>query len=170
MKLPLTAILVAALAGQSSADTSPVNLTSSSTSASNYSADPSGRFGVGLMLGEPTGLSLKYFLTDSLAVDSGFGWGFHRETDPHLHADILWHKFDLFSVPDGQLPVYAGVGARIKFRDNQEDRVGLRLPIGVSYLLDDLPIDVFCEAGPVIDFAPSTRGGFTVGLGVRWWF
>jgi hypothetical protein len=136
----------------------------------NYADDMSGRFGLGIMMGEPTGLSWKYFLNHEFALDGGLGWSFRDETDPHLHADLLWHKFDLIPVPEGQLPVYVGVGGRVKFRDNREDRVGIRFPVGISYLFDDLPMDAFFEFAPIIDFAPSTRGGFNIGAGVRWWF
>jgi hypothetical protein len=132
--------------------------------------DLAGRFGLGLILGEPTGVSLKYFFNDNLAIDGAAGWSFRDETDLSLHSDLLWHKFDLISVPKGQLPFYIGAGARVKFRDNAEDEIGIRLPIGVSYIFDDIPLDVFFEVAPVVDFAPSTRGLFTAGIGARWWF
>ena len=132
--------------------------------------DPTHRFGAGLLLGEPTGASLKYFLTDKTAIDGAIGWSFHRETDLHLHGDFLWHKHDLFSVSEGQLSLYYGVGARVKFRDRADDQVGVRVPVGVSYLFERVPVDVFAEVAPVLDFTPSARGGFTAGIGVRWWF
>ena len=132
--------------------------------------DLSGRFGVGLILGEPTGVSLKYFFNDTVAIDGAVGWAFHHETDFYLHSDVLWHKFDLFSVPEGQLPFYVGVGGRVKFRDNEDDRIGVRVPFGVSYIFEDLPLDIFAEVAPVVDFVPSTHGGFTIGIGARWWF
>jgi hypothetical protein len=98
------------------------------------------------------------------------GWSFHRETDLYLHSDVLWHNFELFPVAQGQLPLYLGVGGRVKIREHAEDRLGVRVPIGVSYIFEDLPLDIFAEVAPVLDFAPSTRGGFTLGIGARWWF
>jgi hypothetical protein len=132
--------------------------------------DPTGRFGVGLILGEPSGVSLKYFWNETMAIDGAVGWSFHRETDLHLHSDVLWHNFDLFPVAEGQLPLYLGVGGRAKIREHEEDRLGVRVPIGVSYIFEDLPLDIFAEVAPVLDFTPSTRGGFTLGIGARWWF
>ena len=168
----VTLIGVAAQADDATSATTTTSANPAPMSTTGYRSgnDLSGRLGVGVLLGEPTGVSVKYFLNDTIAVDGAFGWSFHNETDPHLHADLLWHKFDLFSVPEGKLPVYVGVGGRVKFRDNNDDRVGFRLPIGVSYIFEDLPMDVFTEVAPIIDFTPSTRGGFNIGVGVRWWF
>jgi hypothetical protein len=132
--------------------------------------DPTGRFGVGLILGEPSGVSLKYFWNETMAIDGAVGWSFHRETDLYLHSDVLWHNFELFPVAKGQLPLYLGVGGRVKIREHEEDRLGVRVPIGVSYIFEDLPLDIFAEVAPVLDFTPSTRGGFTLGIGARWWF
>lgn len=129
------------------------------------------RFGAGLIIGEPTGASLKYYLSEKTAIDGAIGWGFHHETDLHLHGDYLWHFNDLFpSVSEGHLSLYVGVGARVKFRDNDDDRVGIRVPVGLSYMLENVPVDGFVEVAPVIDFTPSTRGGFTAGIGARFWF
>ena len=140
------------------------------TPSTTYAGKQDGRFGVGLILGEPTGASLKYWLNSTLAVDGAVGWSFDESTDLHLHADLLWHKFDLVQVPEGALPFYIGVGGRIKFRDNADERVGIRMPVGVSYIFDRIPVDIFLEVAPVIDFTPSTRGGFTAGIGARFWF
>jgi hypothetical protein len=130
----------------------------------------SGRFGAGLMLGEPTGVSLKYFMSDTLAVDGAIGWSFRDETDPYLHSDFLWHNFDLLPVPRGQLPVYVGIGGWAKFLESEDNRAGMRVPLGVSYIFDNLPLDIFAEIAPTVEFTPSTRGGFTAGVGARWWF
>jgi hypothetical protein len=136
----------------------------------NETSDMSGRLGLGVIFGEPTGVSLKYFFTDSIAIDGGAGWAFHHHTDFHLHSDILWHDFDLIPVPEGKLPLYLGVGARLKVEDHADDRFGIRVPVGVSYFFERLPIEMFGEVAPVLDVAPSPRGGLTAGVGVRWWF
>ena len=128
------------------------------------------RFGVGVILGEPSGLSLKYFLTDTFAVDGALGWSFHNETDFHIHSDALWHIHDLFDTNEGQLSLYFGVGARVKFREHAEDRIGVRIPLGVSYKFDRAPVDLFVEVAPIIDFTPSTDGSFSAAVGARYWF
>lgn len=129
-----------------------------------------GRFAAGLVLGEPTGASLKYWLDRRMAIDGAIGWSFYRGSDFHIHSDFLWHRYDVFHVSEGELPLYFGVGARVKFRDNADDLVGIRIPVGVSYLFQDVPVDVFFEVAPIIDVAPSLRGSFTVGVGARYRF
>ena len=158
---------VAALAADSSTTS---DLTASPTTSYGMGEGHATRFGAGLMVGEPTGASLKYFFTDKFALDGGVGWSFHRETDLHLHGDALWHVHDLFDTKEGQLSLYFGAGARVKFRENAEDRFGLRIPLGVSYKFDRAPVDVFVEVAPIIDFTPSTDGSFSVAVGARYWF
>ncbi|MGC3959719.1 MAG: hypothetical protein QM813_17865 [Verrucomicrobiota bacterium] len=171
MKTRNTAIVVALLSASVCAFADDASLSNTSSSGlRDLTSDVAGRFGIGVMFGEPTGLSMKYFATDKIAVDGGIGWAFHHETDLHLHSDVLWHEFDLIPVPKGKLPLYFGVGLRLKIEDHRDDRFGIRLPIGVSYLFEGLPLDVFAEIAPVLDVAPETEGSFTGGVGVRWWF
>ena len=131
----------------------------------------SGRFGAGVIIGEPTGLSLKYWLNDTMAVDGAAGWSYADDTDFYLHSDVLWHKFDLLRVPEGSLPLYFGVGGLVRFRnDNRDNEVGVRAPVGLSYIFDRIPVDIFVEIAPAIDVAPSVRADITGGIGVRYWF
>src|SRR5882672_6819329 len=130
-------------------DSSATNLDSASRlSLDGSPADGGTRLGVGLILGEPTGASVKYLFTDTFAIDGAVGWSFHDETDLQLHADALWHKHDLFDTSEGQFSLYFGVGGRVKFRDGAEDRVGVRIPVGVSYKFDRAPVDLFVEVAP----------------------
>jgi len=148
----------------------PATTTGGTSGSSITEGHSGGRFGAGLMLGEPTGATLKYWFNERMAIDGGIGWSFESDTDLHIHSDFLWHKFDVFSVSKGQLPLYFGVGARVKFRDDDSERFGIRAPIGVSYIFEDKPVDVFVEVAPVLDVAPSTRLGFMASIGARYWF
>jgi hypothetical protein len=128
------------------------------------------RFGVGLMLGEPTGASLKYWLTDKAALDAGVGWSFSDQDDFHIHADYLYHLFDLIPVDQGRLPVYFGGGPRVKFRENRDNLFGIRAVAGLAYLFENQPIDIFLEAGPIFDVTPDFEVKFTAAIGARYWF
>lgn len=148
--------------------TSPSSTTGSSSSSTE---DYVGKLGAGIIIGEPTGLSVKYFLNDTLAIDGAAGWSFDDHTEFYLHSDLLLHKFDLINVSKGRLPVYIGAGVLARFRDDEHDNeVGLRVPVGISYMFDGLPVDIFAELSPGIDLSPSTRIDFTGGVGIRYWF
>jgi len=127
------------------------------------------KFGVGLMVGEPTGASLKYWLSDVSAIDGLVGLSLD-DSDFSIHADYLYHFNDLVTLDENRLTVYVGGGPRYRVRDNRDDLFGLRTVGGVAYIFDDIPVDVFFEVGPVFDVAPDFKVRYTVGAGARFWF
>jgi hypothetical protein len=59
----------------------------------------------------------------------------------------------------------------VRFREgNRDNQAGIRAPVGVSYIFDDLPIDIFAEIGPALDVTPDVKGEITGGIGARYWF
>jgi len=163
-KTLITAIMMALLGGISRAAEVSTGAVSGSGGA------PEHRFGAGVILGEPIGASLKYWLTEKIALDGAAAWSFWDQDNFEFHADVLFHKFDWIPVSQGKLPVYFGGGFRVKLQDNDDDRFGVRGPVGISYMFENVPVDIFVEVGPVIDFTPSVRGGVTGGIGARYWF
>src|SRR4030065_2816368 len=79
-------------------------------------------FGMGIILGEPTGLSAKAWTSSDNAFDFALAWSFrdyHRDNDNNnndgdvlLQADYVWHFFNAISVSSGKLPIYVGICAR----------------------------------------------------------
>jgi hypothetical protein len=127
-----------------------------------------GDLGVGLILGEPTGLSAKYYLGGNNALDFGVAWSLGRHAHFHVHADYLRHNFTAIEVETGTLPFYYGIGARVLAGD--DGAVGIRIPVGVSYYFQNDPLEIFFEVVPVLDLAPSTTFSGNGGLGVRYYF
>lgn len=126
--------------------------------------------GLGVILGEPTGLSLKLWAGKNAAIDGAAAWSLGKKSSLHLHADYLLHNFNLFTVQTGRLPLYYGIGGRIKFRDDDDDRVGLRIPVGIDYLFSNAPLDIFLEVVPLLDLIPNTDFDMNGGLGIRYFF
>lgn len=134
------------------------------------SAQESG-FGVGIMLGEPSGLSFKKWLNNTNAIDAGLGWSFAEDGSIHLHADYLYHKYDLIHLSDSKIPVYFGIGGRFKFKNEEKSKgnsVGIRVPLGVAYQFSSAPFDAFLEVVPILDVSPDTRLTFNGAIGVRY--
>ncbi len=127
-----------------------------------------GGFGLGIMAGEPTGLSFKYWIAPASAIDAGMAWSFSNHPSFHLHADYLWHKFDLIPVGKGELPLFFGAGNRLKIhQDEDNSEFGIRFPVGLAYIFADGQFDTFMEIVPVMDLFPATEFDLNAAIGIR---
>ena len=124
--------------------------------------------GAGIILGEPTGISAKYWTSTTGAFDAAVAWSFVNEGAFHIHVDYILHNFDLIKVPEGRLPFYYGIGGRIKA--SKDARIGARVPLGLAYLFDNAPVDIFLEVVPLLDLAPKTAFRINAALGARYYF
>jgi len=140
----------------------------SSADASENYPSMSEPLGVGILLGEPTALSGKYWMDYQTAVDAAIGWGFIRETAVQAHVSYLYHFFDLLKSDDDEFLVYVGGGARVKFESRF--RFGIRGVGGIEYPLPTTALSFFLEVSPIVDFIPTPGMSFNLGLGGRIFF
>jgi hypothetical protein len=125
-------------------------------------------FGLGIILGEPTGVSAKLWTSNENALDFAAAWSFQGDGHLLLQADYVWHMFRLISVSSGKLPFYVGIGGRVVLSD--DPLFGVRVPLGLDYMFADAPVDIFLELVPILDLAPETDFDFGGGIGARYWF
>jgi hypothetical protein len=128
-----------------------------------------GGAGLGVIVGEPTGLSAKAWVGGNTAVDAAAAWSFEGEDALHLHGDVLQHAFNVFDMQNGALPVYYGIGARLKVEDDR-NLFGLRVPLGLAYIFPSSRADIFMEVAPLVDLAPDTDVKINGAAGVRYFF
>jgi hypothetical protein len=136
-----------------------------------------GSLGAGIMLGEPTGLTFKQWLQHNRALDLAAAWSFADETALDLHVDYLYH---IPGPPELEVPgllFHIGVGGRIKLVENDagkqeedQNRLGVRVPLGLDYLFARSHLEMFFEVAPILDLAPSTDLRVNAGLGIRYYF
>jgi hypothetical protein len=136
-----------------------------------------GVLGAGLIIGEPTGVSAKYYLADDTAVDLAIG-GAIVGRGIQVHGDYLWHPFILEQKESFALPFYFGVGGRILNHDggggdDDHVRLGVRAPVGILFDFTRVPLDVFAELAGVLDY--RTKGDhfgldINAGIGARYYF
>jgi Protein of unknown function (DUF3996) len=124
--------------------------------------------GLGIIVGEPTGISFKYWMSSTTAIDAALAWSFIDEGAFHIHGDYIFHNMRLISVPEGMLPFYYGIGARIKTAN--DTKFGIRVPLGLAYLFNNAPIDIFLEVVPILDLTPKTDFAINAALGARYYF
>ncbi|MBE0711520.1 MAG: hypothetical protein MUQ25_04335 [Candidatus Aminicenantes bacterium] len=127
-----------------------------------------GKIGLGIVLGEPTGLSAKMWTGKTTAFDAGAAWSFVSGGFFQIHGDLLFHNFDLFQVDSGKMALYYGFGGRVKFAD--QTIVSVRVPIGISYQFEKTAIELFLEVVPMLDLVPATEVGVGGGAGFRYYF
>jgi len=125
-------------------------------------------FGLGIILGEPTGISFKKWTGSQTAIDGAVAWSFSNKDSLHLHADYLVHNFNLIKVERGRLPLYYGLGIRLKLEE--KSRFGFRIPVGISYIFEKASLDIFFELVPMLDLAPDTVFKIAGGIGIRYFF
>ncbi len=135
----------------------------------------SGDFGLGIILGAPSGISAKIATgqTNSVNLILGYdlndGPGCCRDNGQlYIGGDYVWYNYNLIRVSKGRLPLYYGPGANASFSNNS--RVGVRGVIGLEYQFSGAPFDVFLEIAPGINVMPSTHGYVSGGLGSRFFF
>lgn len=132
----------------------------------NLSAQHSG-FGLGIILGEPTGISLKTWVSQKHAADAGIAWSLTNDWF-HIHVDYLIHNFELIDVSQGELPFYFGFGAKLGI--GNEFSLGARVPVGLAYLFEDAPLDIFVEVVPALQLINQIQFQMNGGIGIRYWF
>jgi len=142
-------------------------------------ARPQG-IGLGLMAGEPSGLSAKVWTGPHVALDAGLGYSYYSYWWPNqgqalqVHGDVLWHTRSLTQSPDGYLPLYIGLGARVKLanegHENYPLRIGLRIPFGLEYVFASVPVGLFFELVPIFDLTPTTGPSGNSAIGFRYYF
>jgi hypothetical protein len=148
--------------------------------ASTVQAQPveKGSLGVGLILGEPTGVAAKLYLADDTAIAGAVGFAF-IDGGLHLHADYLLHPWVLEDADIFVLPAYVGGGLRLLNEDrgggNDVFHLGLRGVGGMLFDFKEIPIDVFVEIAAVLDYAFTDEDGgpgigLNAGVGARYYF
>lgn len=145
----------------------------------------SGAFGLGIVIGSPTGLSAKYYLNDRNSIDAAIGGAFVGSHGLSFHADYLWLPAVLARESAFDLGLYLGVGGRFLEHDRKNNfdddlHIGVRGPVGLvfDFGAGGVPIDVFAEVAVVVDLLiagddeDDDHGiiNLNAGIGVRYYF
>ena len=140
-----------------------------------------GTLGLGIILGEPTGLCAKVYLKDDQAIQVAVGSAF-VSGGLQLHADYIFHPWILQDRDSYVLPAYVGPGLRLidyqgASGEPSQVAVGLRAVAGLLFDFKNVPLDAFVEIALVGGYKFSSgiaKGGFdpaiNAGAGVRYYF
>ena len=143
------------------------------------------RLGLGIILGEPTGFTGKYWMKSDEATDFGLTYSFNSFL--LIYGDYLWHFHNAFANTDlegASLSPYVGGGLTlfVSTDDNRKDGklftddstsdvgLGIRVPLGIEWRPVRPPIGVFAEIVPGMGFIPDIFLFFQGGVGIRYFF
>jgi hypothetical protein len=127
-----------------------------------YADTPS--LAAGIMIGQPTGLSL--LAADRVAI--GAAWSFFNHFQ--VHGD-LWLLRE--SITDST-EWFLGLGGKSKIfidppRKGSSVSLGARVPVGIRHFVLP-PLELFGEIAPGIQLFPSTSPDIDIAIGVRYHF
>ena len=126
--------------------------------------------GVGIILGDPSGFSAKFWTSESNAIDLAVGYSFIGPSEGvGIHVDYLYHVDNLIKSKE-VLVVYYGYGLRIRILDDHSNIFGVRGVGGILWYPQDIPIDVFFEVAPSFRLLPNADLDISFGLGSRYYF
>jgi hypothetical protein len=152
------------------------------------------KYGLGAVVGDPTGLSGKVWVGQTNAIDLGLGFygygayrgGCFRDRDGRtvcdrrygnstsVHVDYLWES-KLATPGKVQLDWHIGAGGRAFFLGDPCAfdcwDLGVRAPLGLDLTFNSPSfLEVFVEIAPVFYVAPAMFLALEGGLGVRGYF
>jgi len=150
--------------------------------ASPAAAQPSG-IGLGAQLATsnnggraPVGLSVKTWINDRQAVtgSTSFLVGDDEPFTPQsfwiLEGNYLFHNFQSVSVEEGDLGLYVGPGVQFVVNEDADNDLGFRAPIGLNYIFEGTPADIFVEVAPTLQITDPTVLRFDGAIGFRYFF
>ncbi|MCK9407551.1 MAG: hypothetical protein WCX28_07095 [Bacteriovoracaceae bacterium] len=139
------------------------------------------RFGLGVIIGEPAGISAKLWTSNHTAFNFGAGWSvggdrmgrydyyYNGTNRVHVHMDYLWHSFDVIRSSE-LFPLFYGIGCRINNGAGYDASVAVRGVFGFAWLPHKVPIDIFIELVPMLQLSPASSFGIDAGVGARYFF
>jgi hypothetical protein len=127
------------------------------------------KLGVGVVIGLPTGFSLKYWQSSTIAYQGALGGGFGGLA---IGADYLIHSrpFDNLNLPfyygPGIFFGEVGVGGP---KNLGTTALGVRGAFGIDYVFPQHPFDIALELGPALFLTPVTGIGVELGVAFRFY-
>lgn len=144
--------------------------------------------GIGIQVGYPTALTLKFPGSGNADIVLGLGFGFggydrFGRFGLSIHGDYLFTVASLVNNGTIDLSAYVGPGIWVIIGDRgngyfgyypytRVDYFGLavRVPLGLAMSFAAAPIEVYLELNPALFVFPGIGGDLGASLGFRWFF
>jgi hypothetical protein len=135
-------------------------------------------FGIGLIVGDPTGFTAKLMFAGFNGIQIHLGWGLAGRGRFVLIVDYLFHFVDLIPPARGagRFAPYIGIGGHLGLRSGNEKNnnddvfLGVRVPFGLAFILSSVPVEIFAEVALGLGLIPGTELLIDGGIGARYYF
>ena len=128
--------------------------------------------GIGLILGTPgAGISIKFLNSGYRHFNGAVAWDSNDKNNDaylHLHADYIFKRWRIFDRSATNFETFLGAGLLLTTRDSETFAV--RLPLGLSYTFNEVPIDTFIELVPQLGLIPDTKFDINAAFAIRFLF
>jgi hypothetical protein len=124
------------------------------------------RLGAGVILGDPSGITLRFGHFPVLAFGwSGINGRLHLNLDYWLINRTLEGSFDWYFGLGGKIWIWGGSGPN----NTGAAALGARAPLGLQwYMAEDW--ELFLEIAPGLEILPNVNFWWDAGLGLRYYF
>ncbi len=126
-------------------------------------------FGLGIIVGEPTGISWKAWTGARSGLAGALAWSLGDRRD-RLQIQVDYIVQNSMHARRGRLSWYFGLGGRVITRSNEDARFGMRVPLGLDYVFPRAPLNFFVEVVPIMNLVPATDLDLAAGVGLRYVF
>lgn len=132
-----------------------------------------GSLGMGIQLGEPTGLTLKYKLTPSTALDATAGYNFLGKRITGQADFLVIFPIEVYR---GELSIYLGMGLVAGTDTTSAEGsafeggiyIAGQVPLGAEYKPGI--VGLYAEGDLRLNFFPDNNLGYGGGIGLRFYF
>ncbi len=130
-------------------------------------ARPQSDFGLGIILGRPTGVTFEFGLAADQAMDLAIGLDVLSGNRFYVHGNYLFY---LGPVVEGQVGLSPYLGPGIFLSGGDPFRGGIRVPFGMSMDFQAEPLKLFIEVAPHLRLADDVNLDVGVAGGFRYFF
>lgn len=121
--------------------------------------------GIGILLGEPSGINGQFFWSKRSAVDVTAAWSFKD----WLFVAADYQRYDyLMNLPREWKWTY-GFGGYLTLPESEDGTFGFRLPVGLRYHFPHSDIATWAEIAPALELIPDTSPQLQLGIGLTYW-
>ncbi|MBI2522000.1 MAG: hypothetical protein HYV97_16405 [Bdellovibrio sp.] len=134
------------------------------------------QWGLGAVIGDPTGLSLNYFMHETRSLHSVLAFDFSDGDEVNFASHYIWWK-RFADMPLKPFRWFYGFGGEIaifdqsykKFHD-KDIELGPSATLGLSYAFESAPLEAFLKSNLTLDIVQETDVDMDLMLGLHFNF